>query len=540
MTKWSIKKKIVTYYVSAVVVIITIFGVYTSVSSDQFFRKNAIRTYQNTANQFASNIQNEINNYGNYSFLIAQNASLVNLLSTPLDIYDTVYLLNTSIEPNIVFFLNNYELIKDIRIFKEVKKNIPSRFFLDNNAVKSLKWYTNTINQYGAYWYFKENNLHITKSIQSFNDTVILGVIDLNIDFNQLFHDVINDRDLKIIVKSGESIIYSDKTEDDLVELLNYTITGTDLTLGFYTSNSNVRPEFMQTYGIPFVIVLSCILLSALLMWTFFRHMSLRIDSIITSITAIEEKDFVISLPTGNPDELGALAACLNTMSEKIQHLIKEIGIVKDQEKQAEIDALQAKITPHFLYNIMDTINWYALDGDSEAICNITKNLALYYRTNLNGGQTMTTVFKEIQNIKAYLSLQQRLTDNGFDVVFELQDNLNNHSVCNFILQPLVENSIKHGITLLTEQRGCITVRVFQKVQQLYFEIEDNGVGIKEDQIQSLLYDNGGSYGLKNVQERIQMIFGNEYGLSLHSTPGAGTKVTICLPLILNQTMGTD
>ncbi len=535
MKRWSLKKKILSVYGLIAIVIIMIFGAYTSIISGRAYQKSVMKAYQNSADQIVANIRNNISNYSNYTFLIAQNTSLVNLLSTPLDIYDSVYLLNTSIEPTILFFTNNYDLIKSVQIYKEPRKQVASRFFLDNTSVKSEEWYVSTVNQYGAYWYFKEDHIFIAKRIQSFNDSVTLGVVVFDVEYRQLFDGSIHDWDLKLMVLNHDIPVYGDTGGENFTELFHYDLAGTDLSLRFFTAQSNIRPQFMQTYGLPFTVIIICILLSALLMWGFFRYISRRIDSITSAVTAIETQNFIISLPPGEPDELGTLSDCLNAMSDKIQNLIQEIRIVKDQERQAEIDALQAKITPHFLYNIMDTINWYAIEGDGEAICDITNNLALYYRTNLNGGQALTTARKELQNIRAYISLQQMLTDHGFEVAYELAEDLMEYTVCNFILQPVVENAIKHGINPLKNRRGHLIVRFYQRDDFLCFDIEDNGAGIQKDQLRRLFIKKGNGYGLTNVMERIRMLFGQEYGVSVNSTPNAGTRVTITLPLVKNQ-----
>lgn len=544
---WSLKRKMIFTYVLLVLVTVLINGSFAVVTVQRNNRERNQTAYTNAAELISGSAVNALNNYGNYAFLIAQNASLVNLLTDPQPMYNKVMLLNTAIEPNIYFFLTSYPAIRSVTVYTDMEKQtIPSRWFADSAAVRDTAWYTAASGQYGAYWHQEDGRLFVSNRIQSFNTTTTIGMVQIEMDRSLLF-DMLNSPDSRIqmaVVDAGsgtllfpeeltedESAFLRDPQSSSRYFLLQQTeLPGTSFRLLSFTEKESITSKtFQDLLPVLIITALSCVV-AAVLIRVFYSSFSRRLDVVIQAVNRMDREHFSIRLPEEGTDELASLSACLNTMSDKIQELFSEVSRTKDMEKAAELEALQAKINPHFLYNILDTINWYALDSDNTAICQLISHLAAYYRTNLNEGRVTTTVRHELQNVDAYIQLHLLMNDHRFDVEYELDESLLDCEICNFILQPLVENAVLHGVGQLNDRRGKIRIVLWQEQDKLLLSVCDNGPGMTPETIEAVLEHQGRSYGINNVRQRIRLYDGPAYGLRISSVPGEGTCVTLTLP----------
>ena len=192
--------------------------------------------------------------------------------------------------------------------------------------------------------------------------------------------------------------------------------------------------------------------------------------------------------------------------------------------------ALQAQINPHFLYNSLSLINWKALEAGAQDISQITLSLSTFYRTALNRGSNILTVADEINNMKSYLDIQLVMHDYEFDTNIQIEESILRYKTLNLILQPLIENAIVHGIDMLTDRRGVITITGRENGEEIELIVEDNGVGMEEAQAQKILTEDSKGYGVRNVNERIRLYYGEPYALTIKSTPGIGTRAFIHFP----------
>lgn len=191
---------------------------------------------------------------------------------------------------------------------------------------------------------------------------------------------------------------------------------------------------------------------------------------------------------------------------------------------------MQTQINPHFLYNSLSLVNWKAIEIGADDICLLTTHLSKYYRTMLNRGKRIIRVRDELENIRAYIGIQLMMHDNGFETVYEVEEAILDNFMLNFTLQPIVENAIEHGVDRKEDAPGRITVRAARTNGMLRFEVEDNGPGMTREELETVLVSQSPGYGLKNVNERIKLAFGEEFGLELKSTFGEGTVAVVLLP----------
>jgi two-component system sensor histidine kinase YesM len=253
-----------------------------------------------------------------------------------------------------------------------------------------------------------------------------------------------------------------------------------------------------------------------------------------------EEGNLAVRYEGRQEDEIGHLGKSFNTMIEEIQKLIDMVYREQQSKREAELKILQEQIKPHFLYNTLDTIQWMAQDHGADDIVKIVGALTSLFRIGLSKGKEMIRVSDELEHVKSYLIIQKARYEDKFDFSLDIVEEVLPLMVLKLTVQPLVENAIYHGIK---ERRGHGTIRVqaFARDGMLVFRVTDDGVGMSAEKltaVRSLLSasPSGGSerdgYGLRNVNERIQLSFGRQYGLRFESAPDTGTTVEILHPLV--------
>ena len=188
--------------------------------------------------------------------------------------------------------------------------------------------------------------------------------------------------------------------------------------------------------------------------------------------------------------------------------MMEEMYRLGMEKRKVELTALQAKINPHFLYNCLSAIMWKAIKKGDDDIAEVTGLLAKFYRSNLNGGKALTTVENELQTIRTYLEIQKNTHEDSFDVEYILDEEGRNLKMPNFLLQPIVENSIVHGIdTLSDKERGKIIIKYQKEEAYIVFEIRNSSSCIDRNWLVEKLEKPDSGYGLYNIRERIRIYY---------------------------------
>lgn len=234
-------------------------------------------------------------------------------------------------------------------------------------------------------------------------------------------------------------------------------------------------------------------------------------------------------------DEIELINSNFNYMVQQIRVLLQEHYKMGKSVQASELKALQAQINPHFLYNTLDLVNWMALDYDAEEISQITRDLAKFYRLSLNHGRNLLTIREEAEHVKTYVRIENVHFDNAISLEMDLPEEIMDFGCPNIILQPFVENSIVHGMAEHPEITSChIKVWAERAGEDVIFHISDDGPGMEEKQIMELLekdyYESSRGYGVRNINFRLKLYFGEEYGISYAGTGTAGTVVTVKIP----------
>lgn len=239
-------------------------------------------------------------------------------------------------------------------------------------------------------------------------------------------------------------------------------------------------------------------------------------------------------------DEISRLGNKFNMMIKRVNDLMKQIVGEQESKRKLEVKALQNQINPHFLYNTLDSIVWMAEGNKNEEVISMVTALSKLFRISLSKGMEIIPVSDEIEHVKSYLTIQKMRYKSKLDYIFDIDPEVYRYSCIKLILQPIVENSIYHGIKNKRE-KGTIWIEGRIEDECLLFKVIDNGIGILKEKIKEIMEDarnkNHSGIGFHNVNERIQLYFGKRYGLKILSEPGEFTCVEIRLPLI-NQTEG--
>lgn len=239
--------------------------------------------------------------------------------------------------------------------------------------------------------------------------------------------------------------------------------------------------------------------------------------------------------------EVTMLNDSLNTMIDKINELLEQVKKEQVSLRKAEFELLQSQINPHFLYNTLDTIVWLAESGEQKKVVRMVGSLSDFFRASLNQGKDIVSIREELMHVRSYLEIQQVRYQDIMQYEINIPEELNPYMIPKITIQPLVENALYHGIK---NKRGLGKIIITGVKEKDYFRliIEDNGIGINKDRLMQIRkeitnnkLDGKGIYGLYNVNERIRLNFGEEYGVSIESNYGEGTTVSIKLPYTGNE-----
>ena len=228
-------------------------------------------------------------------------------------------------------------------------------------------------------------------------------------------------------------------------------------------------------------------------------------------------------------DEIQELAREYDLMVGRIGELIEENVREQELKQKSDLKALQAQINPHFLYNTLDSIIWMGEMDKSEEVVKMTSALSRLFRISISKGRELIPLRDELEHVRSYLTIQEMRYKNKFRYLIDIPESLMDCTVLKITLQPLVENAIYHGIRNV-DYEGLIEIGGRMDNGDMYLTVRDNGEGMDVDKLAALLETNQHGTGIRNVNERIRLYFGSEYGLSYESTERKGTLITIRIP----------
>ncbi len=288
---------------------------------------------------------------------------------------------------------------------------------------------------------------------------------------------------------------------------------------------------------IVFVILLILFLL-VLINYYISSRITNPIHELENSVGELEDGNLEAEISIKGSYEIQHLGRSITSMAQQIQVLMKDIVAEHESKRKSEFDTLQSQINPHFLYNTLDIIVWMIENEQKSEAVKVVTALARFFRISLSRGKSIIRVSDELEHVRSYLMIQHMRFKNKFTYQIQADDDVLEMASLKLMLQPLVENAIYHGMEFM-DGDGEILIRASKKGDELLFSIEDNGLGMCPEQVERLLTDTshvpsrrGSGIGVRNVNERIRLYFGEDYGLEIDSEPDEGTRIYIHLPVV--------
>lgn len=511
-------------------------------------------------NQATASMDNQITIYNNLSNYISFSESISQIVSydykSDLEMYTQLIKV---LDPMLSSFRYFHSAVNQVTIYADNNEIWHDKTLAPLSDIDTEYWFNQVIKgSANNYWYVQPENKQVfaVKRMPSLEKYGIKGILYVNVDYASVFESFdktfiensglfITDQNGNLIYQNNEfsdeyedfTLTYEQMKEQQQTSNSKYTIMTkvsdeTGWTIYYYKPTSLIITSMEPLIVILIVAGVLCITASAASIISTSKFITKRINALLKNMKEVENGNMVINIEDkGERDEIGMLISGFKNMIEQLNNLFNEVYEGKIKQKEYEMRALQAQINPHFLYNSLSLINWKAIEAGEQDISNITLALSTFYRTSLNKGKNLMSIEDEISNMKSYVLIQLVMHDYDFDVVYDIDDKILHYSTLNLILQPIIENAIDHGIDLMTERRGVITIKGYEENGNVVMTVEDNGVGMEEDKANEILTAESKGYGVRNVNERIKLYYGDEYELQILSHIDVGTRVKITFPI---------
>lgn len=558
MKKWIQKYKDLKYRYKLTIMMILcslipvcVISGYTQIRTVQIMREKEQIGLEQVLEQSVNSIDNRIQIYTNLINYLTYSSDLREIMEKEYSSDYEAYLAYTEIaDPMFTMPQLYHEEIRSITLYTENIQVEHGNTLAPLSVAQNQTWYSK-INEKGTVqWLVKQGNKKEILAVRKFyRQDSIQAMLVLTLDYNRVlepFADLLTENRGGLILDEQENVVYSGYNMDkhykpDKETSLKYLkehyvciekkIEDTKWNFCLYQPKEELEKSVWTLLLGNIPVLLLCLFLILLLGYFFSRKMVERLEQLTENMNQINLGLRKVTVVSQSKDEIGVLVRTFTRMMDEINKLISQVYEAKIKLQKTEMKALQAQINPHFLYNSLSIINWKALEADNEEISRITLALSTYYRTSLNKGETMTIAANEIRNIDAYLQIQLIMHDNSFQVIKEIQEDTLSYSVPKLILQPLVENAIEHGLDVSEKEEKWLKISACKEKDALIMAVEDNGMGMSEEQAKSIITYRSKGYGVRNVNDRITLLYGEEYHLRVKSRQGEGCRIEIVIPV---------
>lgn len=401
-------------------------------------------------------------------------------------------------------------------------------------------------------------------------------LIDMNTHIFRRILDNLNIREYQelLVIDNNKTILYHTREENISTQFRSHyiskllkikkgtmmeTVNGKPVLITFNTSAVTnwtvisiipIDILYNKVKYLEYIIALTvfyCMLLAFLAAVMISRNITKPISNLRALMKKAETGQFNLQVPVETRDEIGELSLSFNSMITKTNNLIQTVYETKILKREAELNALQSQINPHFLYNTLQIMDIIAEKEGIDVISSVCRSLSRIFRYSINRGREIVPLASEIEHVKNYIYIQKLRFKDKFDVTYDIDEHLLGNKIIKLVLQPLVENALFHGIE---NKRGkCdIIISAKQIDNRMELTVEDTGVGMDEYQLESLRRTineeilhaevdglSQRSIGIKNVNARIRLYFGEEYGVTLDSEPNVGTRIRVTLPALAHE-----
>ena len=444
-----------------------------------------------------------------------------------------------------------HDAIKSIELFADSIKISHEYTLAPLDKMKEAWWSEELKDDVRIQWEVDQDRKEVAAVRKIYRNQKLDAVLCITLDYNKIFQpftNILTEENGGIVTDKKGTILYSRSNlkelksdcSDNISSMLPlvkqscaYTQTKSDENdwiFYYYKSQNAISGSVRRILIEEIPLIAGCLFIIVVLGLLFSRVFTRKIEELTRNMDQVNHGSREVTVYSDSNDEIGIMVNSFRKMMDEINRLIDEVYVNKIALKEYELKALQAQINPHFLYNTLSMMNWMAIRSNQMDISKVTLALSTFYRTALSKGEDVVTVENCIQNTKAYLEIQLVMHDHGFTVDWEIDPTIKNEKMPKLLLQPIVENAIEHGIDEKEEGDKNLSLSFRGKEDVVEITVRDNGKGMEQEKAEKLVTYQAKGYGLKNVNDRIHLLYGDEYGIQIFSELGIGTTVVMRFP----------
>lgn len=558
----SISVYLVTLIIGAIIVVVFLL----TMAFYQIFQSSLLSVAQTNTEQSVTQVSNTMNNYSNnilkkmdnMTSLISHDQepnSISEHMTTMIDINDDIAsIIIYDLDGNILDYKAASSLKKDIGnnlSFNKEMFSANSEYYITSPHVQNIfedgyPWVVTISQKKWAGSYGGE--VYITMDIKF---SSMATYID-DVGIGQHGYCFITNSRNDIVYHPLQQLIYLGIKQEDIATINQYGLGSTVVDGTIYSIN-NIEDSNWKIVGVSFTselvdskvltaiqiigwILIITLVFASVIVFKVSKKLTKPIRSLVDAMNEFEQNaiDFKYDSIRG-VSEFNNLSHSFEHMVIQVQELMEKVKNEEITLRKTELKALQAQINPHFLYNTLDSIQWMCEENKTEDAITMVGALAQLFRISISKGYELITIEKEIQHAKNYLVIQNYRYKGQFTYCFDIDEEVLQY-LCNKItLQPIIENALHHGISRMVDE-GQITITAKKQETAIVFTICDNGVGMSEEQVTNILkkeLTDSKGIGVKNVNDRIKIYFGEEYGIVVESELDKGTTISIKIPAIM-------
>ena len=546
------RHKLTILLVVTALVPMTVLALYAHSRQSTMVRSSDLEDMQSIIDQTKESIDSQTAVYSSLLNYLTYSPDIEEIIKEKnIDNYTAYEKYNEIADPLLSVPKSYHDAINRIQLFAQ-SIQVEHEYTLVPLAKMKEEWWSSELqDDVRIQWLVNFERKEVAAVRMIYDDQALDAAICIVLDYNKIFQPLTNilteenggmvtDEDGRILYNKSELEDIELKKSDDrdaALEKINqecaYTVAESkENNWNFYLYKSqraisgSVRRLLLEE--IPLMAV--CCLITLALGLSFSRIFTRKIEELTRNMDQVNHGSREVTVSSDSEDEVGILINSFRRMMDEINRLIDEVYVNKIALKEYELKALQAQINPHFLYNTLSMMNWMAIRSGQMDISKVTLALSTFYRTALSKGEDMVTVETCIQNMEAYLEIQLTMHDHNFTVEWDIDPDIKNEKMPKLLLQPVVENAIEHGIDEKEEGDKKIFLSFRGQGNDVEIIVRDNGTGMEQEKAETLVTYQAKGYGLKNVNDRIRLLYGEAYGIRIFSEPGEGTTVIMRFP----------
>lgn len=544
------RHKLTILLVISSLVPMTMLALYSHNSMSRLVRHNEVEDTSSILEQTRESIDSQIEVYTGLINYLTYSPDIEEVINEKnMDNYVAYAKYTQIVDPLLTVPKSYHDAINQIQIFADSIK-VRHEYTLVPMDEIGQEWWSSQLNdEVQVQWLVNTEKPEIAAVRNIYDGRNRTAVLCITLDYNKIFKplkNIISDESGTMVLDQSQNIVYRDENiqDNDLADLresdkileqiskeyvaVNSTSQNTGWKFYLYKTKKSVEKSVYQMLLAEIPLIAGCVLIIFILGMAFSRLFTRKIEMLTENMDQVNHGSREVTVTSDAEDEVGVLIRSFRRMMGEL--LISEVYENKIALKEFELKALTAQINPHFLYNSLSIINWMAIKSGQKEISKVTLDLSTFYRTALSKGEDMVTVENCIRNIEAYLSIQLVMHDNDFTVEWKIDPQVKAEKVPKLILQPVVENALEHGLDVKEEGDKILQLSFLDAGDAVLLRVEDNGMGMEQSVAESLVTYQAEGYGLKNVNDRICLLYGEEYKIRITSSVGKGTVVEMRIP----------